>query len=97
MFRFIFIFSTSLFLWSASCQTWMKTKYLDQNYLVKWTANDIKKVVTFRVEVKTSGWFSLGLSSNGKMIKSDVVIGWITPHGKPYFKVSFIYLIICQL
>ena len=78
---FSLIFSAAFLLRLASCQTWMQSKYLDQNFLVKWKANELEMVVTFRVEVKTRGWFSLGLSSNGKMIRSDVVIGWVTPDG----------------
>ena len=64
---------------------WTHTKQLDENYLIKWNFND--SIISFRAEVNTNGWFAIGLSSNGKMVGSDVAIGWIAPDGWPSFKV----------
>ena len=53
---------------------------LDPKELMKlyWTVNWEKESVSFAVEAATTGWVGFGFSSgNGKMIGSDVVIGWV--------------------
>ena len=47
--------------------------------------------VTIEVQVKTKGWVGFGISPNGDMKGSDVIIGWIKD-GKPFFQVLKNYL-----
>ena len=43
-----------------------------------WTVDWEKETVSFVVEAPITGWFGFGFSSgNGKMVSSDVVIGWV--------------------
>ena len=57
-------------------------------YQLYWTFDDVQKTITFNMVVKTTGWVGFGLSPDGGMVGSDVVIGWITTEGKSYFHVS---------
>ena len=57
-------------------------------YQLQWTFDDVMKTITFNVVVHTTGWVGFGLSPNGGMTGSDVVIGWVSSDGKAYFQVS---------
>ena len=46
------------------------------------------RTIAFAVNVSTTGWVGLGISPNGGMVNSDVVIGWVS-NGRTYFHVSF--------
>ncbi|CAH1233728.1 MOXD1 [Branchiostoma lanceolatum] len=50
---------------------------LDENgdFLLSWTFDD--EQIEFEARVKTRGWLGLGLSPNGGMPGSDIVIGWV--------------------
>ena len=50
---------------------------LDQtgDYHLYWKVNSTH--ITFETHVRTLGYVGFGLSSNGKMFPSDVVIGWV--------------------
>ena len=53
---------------------------LDPKELMKlyWTVDWDKETVSFAVEAATTGWVGFGISSgNGKMVGSDMVIGWV--------------------
>lgn len=53
---------------------------LDPKELMKlyWTVDWAKETVSFAVEAATTGWVGFGISSgNGKMVGSDMVIGWV--------------------
>ena len=58
----------------------------DGNYTMAWVHNDTH--IVFEVKVKTTGYVGFGISHNGKMFPSDVVIGWIKD-GNTFFTVSF--------
>ena len=49
-----------------------------------WKYDD--KTITFEVHAKTKGYVGLGISPNGGMSNSDIVIGWVKD-GKVYFTV----------
>ena len=57
-------------------------------YQLYWTFDSTQKTITFNVVVRTTGWVGFGLSPNGGMVGSDVVIGWIASDGSSYFHVS---------
>ena len=44
-------------------------------YQLFWKYNDT--TITFEVHAQTKGWVGFGLSSNGGMANSDIVIGWV--------------------
>ena len=57
-------------------------------YQLNWIFDSTQDTITFNVIVKNTGWFGLGLSPDGGMSNSDVVIGWIAADGTVYFHVS---------
>ena len=57
-------------------------------YQLQWTFDAAQKTITFNVVVQTTGWVGFGLSPDGGMVNSDVVIGWISSDGTAYFNVS---------
>ena len=71
---------------------------LDPKELMKlyWTVDWDKETVAFAVEAATTGWVGFGFSSgNGKMIGSDVVIGWVKD-SKGYLTVRMIHFSVCR-
>ena len=56
-------------------------------YELYWTFDNAAETVSFAVRVQTTGWVGFGLSPNGQMPNSDVVIGWVD-NGEIYFTVS---------
>lgn len=59
------------------------------DYSLYWTFDQAAKTIAFAVRVQTMGWVGFGLSPNGQMPGSDVVIGWVdSTNNKPYFHVS---------
>ena len=53
---------------------------LDPKELMKlyWTVDWDKESVSFAVEAATTGWVGFSFSSgNGKMVSSDMVVGWV--------------------
>ena len=55
-------------------------------YWLYWSFSKDTQVIRFAVRVRTTGWIGLGLSPNGQMPGSDVVIGWIDESSR-YFHV----------
>jgi len=67
---------------------------LDPKALMKlyWTVDWDQETISFAVEAETTGWVGFGFSSgNGRMVGSDVVIGWVKD-SKGYLTVSQIYV-----
>ena len=66
------------------------SKVLDDNnnYKLYWSFNRQEETITFAVRVGTTGWIGFGLSPNGQMPNSDVVVGWVDTTGKAHFHVS---------
>ena len=56
-------------------------------YNLFWNFDLEQETITFAVRVQTDGWVGFGLSPNGQMPNSDVVIGWVDG-GQNYFNVS---------
>ena len=61
---------------------------LHENYTLYWSFDDDAQNIRFAVRVRTTGWVGLGLSPNGQMPQSDVVIGWVDGAGNTFFDVS---------
>ncbi|XP_054153222.1 DBH-like monooxygenase protein 1 homolog [Oppia nitens] len=68
------------------CQ-WMHSIVLDPHnkYHLKWYFDDTKQQITFNVVVRTQGWVGFGISPNGAMTGSDLVIGWIDDNSVTHF------------
>ena len=56
-----------------------------ENYKIFWKYDDT--TITFEVKVKTQGYVGFGVSPNGGMAGSDMVIGWVQDD-EVIFKVS---------
>jgi hypothetical protein len=82
--------SFCLLLTIASCQTWNQntpfanTAVLNDNVNLQWnfTATDI----FFRLAIRTNGWVGFGLSPNGGMANSDIMLAWTNPDGAIQFQ-----------
>ena len=61
----------------------------NQYYGLHWNFTRETQSIYFAVNVSTTGWVGFGLSPNGQMPASDVVIGWVNG-GESYFHVSYI-------
>jgi len=55
---------------------------LDENYTLHWDFDDTH--IMFETVVKTNGYIGFGISPNGKMYPSDVVVAWVDDHGHPH-------------
>ena len=60
----------------------------DDRYDLYWNFDTEEKTIAFAVRVKTTGWVGFGLSPNGDMPNSDVVIGWVDDSGQGFLNVS---------
>jgi hypothetical protein len=61
-----------------------------QYYALHWNFNRDTEDIFFAVNVSTTGWIGFGLSPNGQMPGSDVIMGWVSNSGEGYFAVSFL-------
>ena len=50
-------------------------------YELYWNFVNEAEEISFAVRVQTTGWVGFGLSPNGGMPNSDVIIGWVTDDG----------------
>jgi hypothetical protein len=57
---------------------------IPNEYWLYWNFNQTTQSISLAVRVKTNGWIGFGLSPNGQMPGSDVIIGWIDD-GVTYF------------
>ncbi len=72
------------------CSTeWTHSAWLDHHkkFHLKWRFDDKLENITFKTEVQTLGWVGFGLSPNGGMANSDIVIGWVFDSGQSFFHV----------
>ena len=60
---------------------------LHERYIMYWSFDSEMMTVSFAVRVQTTGWIGFGLSPNGQMPGSDVVIGWVNDNGDSFFNV----------
>ena len=62
-------------------------------YALYWNFTRSTESIYFAVNVSTTGWVGFGLSPNGMMVGSDVVIGWVANDGTGYFHVSHVAVV----
>ena len=53
------------------------------NYVLYWNYNATD--ITFEIHAKTTGWAGFGISPNGDMAKSNVILFWIGSNGNANF------------
>lgn len=91
----VYLFVLSYFVTGLKANEWNHETWLDphEKFHVKWTNDYASKTITFFVEVKTRGWIGFGLSPNGGMKNSDIIIAWVDDNdGKTYFHVRNLYV-----
>ena len=64
-------------------------------YELYWTYKPGSSALEMAVRVKTLGWFGLGVSADGQMSNSDLVIGWVTVGGTVMLRVSTLHNAHC--
>lgn len=57
----------------------------DLQYRLYWKLLE-KDEIQFEIHCRASGWVGFGLSPNGGMAGSDIVIGWVDSEGEAYLK-----------
>lgn len=62
--------------------------YIEAGYRVHWNFDLKQQTIDIAVNVSTNGWIGFGISPTGKMVDSDIVIGWVNKDGKAQFHVS---------
>lgn len=72
------------------CKKYRFTTALDSNdmYRLHWSFDVEADTIAFAVNVSTTGWVGFGLSPNGQMPGSDVVIGWVDKNDQTQFHVG---------
>lgn len=60
-------------------------------YTLYWNFSTADETITFAVKAKTNGWVGFGLSPNGGMVNSDVVIGWVNEAGEAFLHVGHLH------
>ncbi|NXV32461.1 MOXD2 protein, partial [Rissa tridactyla] len=63
--------------------------FLDPSNMVclRWD-HDEQELMSFELQVHTTGWVAFGFSPHGELPGSDIVIGGVFPNGSIYFSVS---------
>ena len=92
----------ALLLFLVSCShgqdlaSYEKSKVLvSGQYELYWTYKPNSSALEMAVRVKTLGWFGLGVSADGQMSNSDLVIGWVTAGGTAMLRVSTLHSAYC--
>ena len=94
--------NVALLLFLVSCShgqdlgSYEKSKVLvSGQYELYWTYKPDSSALEVAVRVKTLGWFGLGVSTDGQMSNSDLVIGWVTAGGTAMLRVSTLHNAYC--
>ena len=62
----------------------------NDSYTLYWSFDDLG-FIRFAVYVSTTGWVGFGVSPDGGMPRSDVIIGWVDDQGQAFLDVSHCY------
>lgn len=88
-------FIIEIYLFVVSLSSPLSARYqfnvtlVPDNYWLYWNFSRTTEIIKFAVRVKTTGWIGFGLSPNGQMPGSDVIIGWMD-ETTTHFSVSYI-------
>ena len=76
-------------------------KLAGEDYILHWSSDFQNNNLAAAVNVSTTGWVGFGLSPNGQMPGSDVIIAWVNSDGEVQFKVRYnsvlLYYIMGQI
>lgn len=66
------------------------SRFLDPSNVIflRWDFDLEAEVITFELQVRTSGWVGLGITNRYTSVGSDLVVGGVLPDGNVYFSVS---------
>ena len=66
--------------WSFAASVYKHQTVLDRadRFLLSWETTP-DGLIHFKAEVRTQGWFGMGLSPNGGMPGSDIYLAWVNP------------------
>lgn len=88
----LFLFATAMHMASAAMQNFdQKYPYvtnLDEGFKLYWKYDLEQQTIDFGCNISTNGWFGFGISPDGKMLHSDIVVGWVNSDGSAQFHVS---------
>ena len=65
----------------------------EDRYTMFYSYDTNLSILRIAVLVNTTGWIGLGISPNGQMPGSDVVIGWVDSSGEAFLQVTNKYSI----
>ena len=57
-------------------------------YTMFYSYDEASSILRIAVRVQTTGWIGLGISPNGQMPGSDVVMGWVDQNGTAFLQVK---------
>ena len=57
-------------------------------YTIFYSYDEDSSILRIAVLVQTTGWIGLGISPNGQMPGSDVVMGWVDGSGRGFLQVA---------
>ena len=60
-------------------------------YTMFYSYDEDLRILRIAVLVQTTGWIGLGISPNGQMPGSDVVMGWVDGSGRGFLQVTKLY------
>lgn len=66
------------------------SRFLDPSRAVflRWDFDYEAEIITFELQVQTTGWIGLGITDRYTFVGSDLVVGGVLPNGNVYFSVS---------
>lgn len=66
------------------------SRFLDPSHAVflRWDFDHEAEIITFELQVQTTGWVGLGITDRYTFVGSDLVVGGVLPNGNVYFSVS---------
>ena len=67
---------------------------LNKDYTMFYSYDEDLSILRIAVLVQTTGWIGLGISPNGQMPGSDVVIGWVDRSGTAFLQVKISVLAV---
>lgn len=70
---------------------------LSDTYSFHWNFDLDTQYIEFAVAAQATGWVGFGLSPNGMMPRSDVVIGWVDNNGTAFLHVRNKIIMNCRI
>lgn len=66
------------------------SRFLDPSNVIflRWDFDLEAEIITFELQVRTTGWVGLGVTNRYTRVGSDLVVGGVLPDGNVYFSVS---------